>query len=126
MPMLLQGRVNEAKIDSFNIPYYFPTVRQLQGILERSPNFIISKIEIIKNTGKYTFPNISARVASFRAVHESMIAHHFGLQIIDDLFDQYQKKITASPIFNNVANDKTIMILAILKKKIDSDFSIAL
>lgn len=108
--------MSKAKIDSFNIPHYFPTLGQLKGIIERNPNFTIEKIETINTTGNYTFPNIRAQVAFFRAAHEGMLAHHFGGEIIDDLFDQYEKKLTASPILNNVENDKTIMILAIVKK----------
>ncbi|KAL1531904.1 indole-3-acetate O-methyltransferase [Salvia divinorum] len=116
--MAMQGRVSEAKIDSFNIPYYFPTLRQLMEIIERNPSFTVEKIETINATGNYTFPSIHARIAFFRAAHEGMLAHHFGGEIIDDLFDQYEKKLGASPILKNVENDKTLVILAILKKNI--------
>ncbi|KAH6827799.1 hypothetical protein C2S53_017158 [Perilla frutescens var. hirtella] len=118
--MAKKGRLSEAKIDTFNIPYYFPTPQQLKAILERSNNFAIERVEILTNTGKHVnIPNIRAAIASYRAVHESMLAHHFGVEIIDELFDLYEKKLAASPVLTNIDNDKTIMILAVLKRTID-------
>lgn len=115
---MLQGRLSEAKIDSFNFPYYFPTPQQLKAILERSHSFTTEKMEILNNGGERTFPNITARVAFFRAVHEPMLAHHFGVEIIDDLFHLYEKKLATSPIFRRTHNDKTIIILAVLKRTV--------
>ncbi|KAH6771521.1 hypothetical protein C2S52_016324 [Perilla frutescens var. hirtella] len=117
--MAKKGRLSVTKIDTFNIPYYFPTPQQLKARVERSHSFTIERMEILNNTGKYTFPNIRTRVASFRAVHESMLAHHFGVEIIDELFNLYEKKLAASPVFSNIDNDKTIMILTVLKRTID-------
>lgn len=110
--------MSEVEIDSFNIPYYLPTLEQLKAILGRNPNFKVEKMEIVKNTGKCKFSDMRGRVASFRAVHESMLSHHFGGgEIMDELFDRYEKKLADSPVLRDVDNDKTIMILAVLKRE---------
>ncbi|KAL8463475.1 hypothetical protein ACS0TY_034211 [Phlomoides rotata] len=119
MDMAKMGRLSEAKIDSFNLPYYFTTPQQLKSILDRSHNFSIERMEILDNPGKHSLPSINARTAFYRAVHERLLADHFGGEIIDELFDLYKKKLAASPVFRNPNNDKTIVILAMLKRKAD-------
>ncbi|KAL8463482.1 hypothetical protein ACS0TY_034215 [Phlomoides rotata] len=119
MDMAKMGRLSEEKIDTFNIPAYFTTPQQLKVILEKNNSFSIERLEILKNTGMYSRPSVDSRAASYRAVHESLFADHFGGEIIDELFALYKKKLAASPVFLNPDNDKTIMILAILKRIID-------
>ncbi|GER44455.1 S-adenosyl-L-methionine-dependentmethyltransferases superfamily protein [Striga asiatica] len=114
--MAKKGRFSEEKIDSFNLPYYFTTAQQLKDILKRNRSFTVERMEILDNPGKYSLSKVEARAAFFRAVHERMMTDHFGGGIIDELFDLYAKKLAASPVFINPDNDKTIMILTILKR----------
>ncbi|KAI3467021.1 hypothetical protein Pfo_023684 [Paulownia fortunei] len=117
MDMAKKGRFSEAKVDSFNLPFYFTTPQQLKVILERSHSFSIERMEILNNPGKHTLPSVNARATFFRAVHERLLTDHFGSEIIDELFDLYMKKLAASPVFLNPDNDKSIVILAVLKRK---------
>ncbi|KAH6778820.1 hypothetical protein C2S52_010057 [Perilla frutescens var. hirtella] len=57
-----------------------------------------------------------ARAVSIRAALQTTIARHFGDGIINELVDLYMEKLTASPIFRELNNDKTIVLLAILKR----------
>ncbi|KAG8366687.1 hypothetical protein BUALT_Bualt17G0105400 [Buddleja alternifolia] len=118
MDMAKEGKISETKIDTFNIPHYFTTPQQLREILERSnDSFTIERMETLNNAaGKNTDGTIKARAASKRAVHERLLADHFGIEIIDELFDRYMKKLADSPVFLNPDNDKTIVILAVLKR----------
>ncbi|KAK6134170.1 hypothetical protein DH2020_032120 [Rehmannia glutinosa] len=117
--MAKQGRLSKPKVDSFNLPFYFTTQQQLKAILERSHSFSIERMEILDNPGKYTLASANARAAFFRAGLERMLTNHFGSEIIDELFDLYTKKLIASPVFVNPDNDKSIVILVVLKRKID-------
>ncbi|KAL8483213.1 hypothetical protein ACS0TY_026044 [Phlomoides rotata] len=118
--MAKKGRLSFEKLKSFNLPYYYPTPQQLKDILERSHSFSIERMEIIDNPGKHSLPSIDARAAFFRAVHERLFIDHFGDEIdIDELFDLYKKKLAASPVLVNPNNDKSIVILAMLKRKAD-------
>ncbi|KAH6827668.1 hypothetical protein C2S53_015866 [Perilla frutescens var. hirtella] len=116
--MAKKGRLSKAKIDSFNIPYYFTTPNQLKAILQRSQTFSIQRMEILNNPGKYTLRSVEARAAYYRAVHEGLFTHYFGSDIIDELFDLYKKKLAASPLFLDPNNDKSIMILVVLKRAV--------
>ncbi|KAL8463471.1 hypothetical protein ACS0TY_034207 [Phlomoides rotata] len=119
MDMAKMGRLSEAKIDSFNIPMYFPTPQQLKAILEKSHSFSIERMEILDNPGKYSLSGVNARASFLRAFLESLLADHFGGEIIDELFDIYKTKLAALPVFLDPNNDKTIMILAVLKRKVE-------
>ncbi|KAL7143671.1 hypothetical protein ABFS83_08G207600 [Erythranthe nasuta] len=117
MHMATMGRLSETKVDSFNLPYYFSTPKQLKSILERSDSFTIERMDILNNPGKHTLPTVKARAAFFRAVHERLLTDHFGSEIIDELFHLYMNKLESSPVFLNPYNDKSIVILAVLKRK---------
>lgn len=112
----MQGRVSEAKIDSFNIPNYYPTLQQMKGILQQSQSFSIERAETISNPGKYTLSSAEARAGFYRAVHEGLLAQHFGPEIIDELFHLFAKKLELSPVFHNPDNDKSLLLLLVLKR----------
>ncbi|KAL0380832.1 UNVERIFIED_CONTAM: Loganic acid O-methyltransferase [Sesamum angustifolium] len=116
MDMAKKGRFSEAKVDSFNLPFYFTTPKELKAILERSHSFSLERLEILNNPRKHTLPTVEARAACFRAVHEGLLTNHFGSEIIDELFHMYAEKLAASPVFSNPNNDKSIVILAVLKR----------
>lgn len=111
--LLLQGRISQAEIDSFNIPHYFPTPQQLRAIMQRSCSFAIERMEVLE-TGALL--SVEGRAACIRVVHQTMLTHHFGGEIIDELFQLYEKKLSASPVFQKPENDKTVVLLAILKR----------
>ncbi|KAL0438851.1 UNVERIFIED_CONTAM: Loganic acid O-methyltransferase [Sesamum latifolium] len=117
MDMAKKGRFCEAKVDSFNLPFYFTTPEQLKAILERSHSFSLERLEILNNPEKHTLPNVNARATFFRAVHEGLLTDHFGSEIVDELFDLYIEKLAASLIFQNPNNDKSMVILAVLKRR---------
>ncbi|KAL0430213.1 UNVERIFIED_CONTAM: Loganic acid O-methyltransferase [Sesamum radiatum] len=117
MDMAKKGRFSEAKVDSFNLPLYFTTPEQLKTILERSHSFTTERFEILNNPGKHVLRSVNAHAAFYRAVIEGPLTNHFGSDIIDELFDLYMEKLAASPVFLNPDNDKSIVILAVLKRR---------
>lgn len=65
-----------------------------------------------------TLLTVDGHVATSRAAHQTMLTHHFGGEIIDELFEMLNGKIAASPLYANPNNDATIVLLAILERKI--------
>ncbi|XP_077225615.1 putative jasmonic acid carboxyl methyltransferase 2 [Tasmannia lanceolata] len=105
--MVSQGVIEEEKVDSFNLPYYAPSIHELEAIVEIEGSFSIDRLEKIEtnfngregNNGetisfdKFTSgPKIATK--SVRAVSESMLADQFGEAIIDDLFRRYEQNVT--------------------------------
>ncbi|KAL0445537.1 UNVERIFIED_CONTAM: putative S-adenosylmethionine-dependent methyltransferase [Sesamum latifolium] len=54
-----------------------------------------------------------------RAVCEGLLTDHFGSDINDELFALFMEKLAASPVFLNPNNDKSIVILVVLKRSSD-------
>ncbi|KAL8470865.1 hypothetical protein ACS0TY_033440 [Phlomoides rotata] len=98
---MLQGRFSEAKLDSFNIPYFLTIPHQLKGILDKSHSFSIERMEILDNPRKYSVSSMNPRASIHRAPFERLLTHHFGGEIIDELFDLFEKILAASPISSN-------------------------
>ncbi|KAL3618145.1 hypothetical protein CASFOL_038466 [Castilleja foliolosa] len=113
------GRVSAAKLDTFNFPIYYATPQQLKAIFSSNQSFTIERMEILRNPGKHTVLDVKSRAAAMRAVHGKLLTDHFGSEIVDELFEVYVEKLAATPIFENPDNDKTNVVLVVLKRKID-------
>ncbi|KAL3820670.1 hypothetical protein ACJIZ3_006575 [Penstemon smallii] len=99
-----KGIIDEAKVDTFNLPYYFATPEELKTIINNNNNYGIERFEILKN------PRMPM-------VTEKLIGDHFGSEIIDALFDLYLKKLAASSVLVNTGNDRTLVTLVVLKRE---------
>uniref|UniRef100_F6I0L9 Salicylate carboxymethyltransferase n=1 Tax=Vitis vinifera TaxID=29760 RepID=F6I0L9_VITVI len=100
--MVLQGLVLEAKLDSFNLPYYGPTAEEVRRLIEAQGSFTLNRLEVFNmkwdpnmNRDKGFDEQESGKLVSdmLRAVGEPMLKHHFGLEIMDDLFSRVTEKI---------------------------------
>ncbi|XP_042035363.1 loganic acid O-methyltransferase-like [Salvia splendens] len=114
LDMAKKGRLSDAILETFNIPYHFATPKEIRDILEKSNSFNLERMDVLKNG---TFLNVDGHVACFRAVHQNMFAHMFGAETVDETFDLLKKKLQSSPAFANPLNDRTLFIVAILKHK---------
>ncbi|KAH6802061.1 hypothetical protein C2S51_033507 [Perilla frutescens var. frutescens] len=117
MDMAKKGIFSEEKVDTFNLPLYYTNPQELKAIIEKNSSFRMERMEILYSPGKRTLSSAKARATFFRAVFEVMLTNHFGSDVMDELFDRYMKKLAASPHFLDPDNDKSIMILIILKCK---------
>lgn len=106
--------MEEEKVDSFNAPYYAPCAEELKSVLQKDESFIMDRLEafeidwdgggdvvddqanIVNGFDHDQMVAISGkRVAkTIRAVVESMIEAHFGIEIMDDLFQRYTELVT--------------------------------
>ncbi|XP_057810717.1 loganic acid O-methyltransferase [Salvia miltiorrhiza] len=117
LDMAKQGIISEEKVDSFNFPLYFTIPQELKAIIESSSSFTIERMEILNNPGKRTLCSAKARATYLRAVFEGMLTNYFGSEVMDGLFDRYEKKLAASPHFLDPDNEKSIIIFVLLKRK---------
>nr|POE71626.1 putative s-adenosylmethionine-dependent methyltransferase at5g37990 [Quercus suber] len=119
MDMAKVGLVNEAKVDTFNFPLYFPTPKELKALVERSEYFSFERMAILKNQKKHvTLQSPSMRALFLRAPFEGLLEKQFGNEIMDELFDRYTEKVARSSFFLNPEIDKTIELFVLLKRKI--------
>ncbi|XP_074270441.1 putative jasmonic acid carboxyl methyltransferase 2 [Silene latifolia] len=123
MTMVSQGRLKEEKVDSFNAPFYAPHHEEVKNLIEEESSFYVDRFEAIEVEwagGKFNLndPRLTrgATMAKMqRAVLESMLEHHFGEDIIDELFLRYAKTwedhllFDESPTFINLVISLTRM-----------------
>ncbi|KAL6505787.1 hypothetical protein OROHE_023166 [Orobanche hederae] len=117
--MAKKGILSEEKVDTFNFPLYFTIPEEIKAIIERNHSFSIERMEILDNPGKRTLTSADARATYYRAIFEGLLINHFGIELMDELFNQYTKKLAASPLFLDPDNDKSIIIFVLLKRKVE-------
>ncbi|CAK9145132.1 LAMT/FAMT [Ilex paraguariensis] len=121
MDMAKMGSFSEAKVDSFNLPLYFPPIEELEASIEANTSFSIERMEILNNPPKHVaMPSVRHRTLFFRACFEGLLENHFGSHIMDELFERYSKKVAQSSFTMNPDNDKSIFMLVLLKRKSES------
>ncbi|XP_043696421.1 probable jasmonic acid carboxyl methyltransferase 2 [Telopea speciosissima] len=104
--LVSEGLIEEAKVDSFNLPIYMPSSKEIEGIVCVEGSFYIDQLEIFDvNWGasddddnkEFVFDRFISgqRVAKcIRAVSESLLASHFGDAIIDTLFSRFMEYVS--------------------------------
>ncbi|KAJ1280805.1 hypothetical protein BS78_04G261200 [Paspalum vaginatum] len=103
--LVKQGRVEKEKLDSFNLPFYAPSVDEVRGVVKQSELFDICHIELFESNwdphddlddGDLVLDSVQSGVnvaRSIRAVIEPLIVSHFGEHILDDLFEMYAENV---------------------------------
>ncbi|XP_030509874.2 probable caffeine synthase MTL2 isoform X2 [Cannabis sativa] len=102
----------EAKcLDNYNVPSYFPSAREVKGVIEKDGSFCIQKLntfEIAWDAGFTTINNNNEKHKSgkyvsdyIRAVMEPILVKQFGEIIMDELFNRFANKVNES-----MANEK--------------------
>ena len=100
---MLQGLIEEEKLDSFNLPLFCPCREEVSSEVAREGSFEIQRLDILikpdsEEKVKAMRGSASAKEAygkkiakEVRAVTESLLEYHFGEEIIDLLFQRYRE-----------------------------------
>ncbi|CAI9108657.1 OLC1v1008318C1 [Oldenlandia corymbosa var. corymbosa] len=126
--MVAEGLIEEEKLDSFNLRDYRPSVGELKHLVEMEGSFRIDRLEVYEiywngyDEGEISKHEKSQDVFGYyivkcmRAVVEPLLVHHFGEEIIEEVFLRY-KQIINDPmsreektLFVNVTVSLTKMI----------------
>ncbi|XP_057499254.1 probable methyltransferase TCM_000336 [Actinidia eriantha] len=93
--LVSKGEVEEEKLDSYNVHFYAPSADELEDEVRREGSFDMDRLEMFeidRDVGGSTSYG-TAVATTVRAIQESMISHHFGEGIVDNLFEQYGKLV---------------------------------
>ncbi|VVA31496.1 PREDICTED: salicylate [Prunus dulcis] len=101
--MVLEGLIEEEKLDTFNMPYYAPTTKEIEEVIEAEGSFILQNLEVFKNDWDSYVKQANSgldkktRAAIFatdiRAVGEPILASQFGEAPMDDLFRRFEADV---------------------------------
>ncbi|KAF8407702.1 hypothetical protein HHK36_006837 [Tetracentron sinense] len=115
--MANMGLISEAKVDSFNLPLYIPSHKELETVVERNGYFSIERMDPLNHQMKQTTPSVQMSVLHLRAGIGGLVKEHFGSEIIDEVFDRLTKKVAESSFILNPENRKEIDLFILLKRK---------
>ncbi|KAJ4982249.1 hypothetical protein NE237_033086 [Protea cynaroides] len=99
--LVSEGLIEETKVDSFNLPFYAPSYKEVEATICGEGSFYLDQLEIFDinwdesdddDNREFTFDKfISGQkmAKAIRAVVEPLIACHFGDAVIDVLFNRY-------------------------------------
>ncbi|KAL6993536.1 gibberellin A4 carboxyl methyltransferase [Sarracenia purpurea var. burkii] len=94
--LVSQGKIEEEKLDSYNVHFYAPSQQELEDEIGREGSFQVERLETFE-IEKVALEGItgygSAVARTIRAVQESMLSHHFGEGILDDLFHHFGRLV---------------------------------
>ncbi|KAL5761122.1 hypothetical protein ACOSP7_019622 [Xanthoceras sorbifolium] len=120
MEMAKRGLVCQEKVDSFNLPVYFPSMKELEAVIERNGQFSIGRTETLINPmDAITKGNLQHSTSSLRAVSEGIVSKHFGSDFTNELFDEYSKKVADGSFFFDPDILTQKMLVVILKRKVE-------
>ncbi|GFZ21294.1 S-adenosyl-L-methionine-dependent methyltransferases superfamily protein [Actinidia rufa] len=117
--MVKVGSISEAELDSFNLPLYSPSLKEMTQLVQSNGCFSIESMELTDPLSKIVCPlNIRALVMHLRAVLEGIFTKHFGSEIIDELFERTLDKFAEfSSLFESCCGQQDTQLFLVLKRK---------
>uniref|UniRef100_A0A1J3E5A4 Putative S-adenosylmethionine-dependent methyltransferase n=1 Tax=Noccaea caerulescens TaxID=107243 RepID=A0A1J3E5A4_NOCCA len=98
LDMAKSGITSEEKIGLFSFPVYFPQFSELKEEIEQNGNFMIEMMETINHPMEGMALTNDFITSMFRALLTTIIEEHFGVGVVDELFDRLAKKLSKHPI----------------------------
>ncbi|CAI9766914.1 unnamed protein product [Fraxinus pennsylvanica] len=119
--MARMGKITEEQVDSFNLPFYYPSPSELKALIEENGSFTLERIESLISPMKIEKPNlniiIKVCVSHLRAVIGGVIEEHFGNEIVEELFQLHMKKLDENPMMFDEKYRKEANYFLFLKQK---------
>ncbi|XP_057961758.1 loganic acid O-methyltransferase-like [Malania oleifera] len=116
--MAKMGLISEAKVESFNLPIYYPPAKELMAVVEANDHcFRVERFDILSYPLKHAPADVQMVVSHTRAALEGLIMNHFGNEILEKLFNSYGKKLEENYFIFDQKNRKDVDFFILLKRK---------
>lgn len=97
--LVSKGLVGQDKVDAYNVPFYAPSLREVEEEVRREGSFGVDHVQAqeinLSSSGDAKEDGRTVSMA-IRAIQESMLSHHFGPDVVDALFHEYTQLVTES------------------------------
>ncbi|KAF3664003.1 Salicylate carboxymethyltransferase [Capsicum annuum] len=94
--LVVEGLIEEEKLDAFNIPQYTPSPAEVKYIVEKENSFTINRLEATRIHWNASNDHINGGYnvsRCMRAVAEPLLVSQFGPKLMDLVFQKYEKII---------------------------------
>ncbi|XP_054785852.1 loganic acid O-methyltransferase-like [Prosopis cineraria] len=96
-----KGLISNELVDSFNVPMYVPTSKEVKVLIEKNGNFKVERSELLfRLIDKKQEPDSQKICMQMRAAWEGLFKEHFEQEIVDDIFLQYENKLAESNLLS--------------------------
>ncbi|XP_058109219.1 probable methyltransferase ICS2 [Magnolia sinica] len=116
--MVSEGFVTEEKVDSFDVPYYTPSVEEVGEVVEKEGSFEIDQLEMFElgvgdEEEKDKWVNGEKVARNIRSFTEPLISYHFGQEITERLFQKFTEIVV-----KDLAKERTMAtsIVVVMRK----------
>ncbi|KAK0591680.1 hypothetical protein LWI29_006283 [Acer saccharum] len=115
--LVSKGLIDEERLDSFDVPYYTPSQEEVKEMIDKEGSFAVDLMETfaIDVGDKDIWSDATSCANNIRSFTEPMISHHFGVEILDELYDKITDLIVQD--FAKTEPDKIINIVVVLRRK---------
>eukprot|EP00253_Pinus_taeda_P023841 PITA_23841 len=121
-----EGLIEEEKLDSFNIPFYDPSVEELQSIVKTENSFEIVSMSLLKGFPLHPLCEVregeeamfGKTVGNFyRAMFENIVATHLGADedLVDEFFSRFANRAAAN--YEEYSPNTLDLVVAFLVRK---------
>lgn len=87
--------ISEEKLDSFNLPLYYSSSKEIEEIIKANGNFSIERMDSLSHniwkTSRET--KIKVSVTGGRAVFQGLLEDHFGREVAEKTFENFETKL---------------------------------
>ncbi|XP_021891392.1 probable S-adenosylmethionine-dependent methyltransferase At5g38100 [Carica papaya] len=119
MDMANLGLINAEKVDSFNLPLYFPHITELKELIEKNGYFSIERFEPLDNPMKSKPFESKHFAVLLRSTLEGVIRAHFGDIIVDKIFEYLAQKFENDPLIFDEDSFKNTELFILLKRNVN-------
>ncbi|KAJ4836036.1 hypothetical protein Tsubulata_011360 [Turnera subulata] len=117
MEMVKEGLITKDKVEAFNLPLYFPPIKELEAILHNCAYFSVERIDsLARHQNKWPVdPSLPSLLRAFAA---EVFKQHFGVEIVDSLFERFAKKLAVN-YETYAAKEEPLNTFIVLKRKMN-------
>jgi len=105
---LVQGKIKEEEVDSFNLPAYYMSPEELEATVDGNGCFSIERMEelpLIAMGELGSLPKAQIITSSLRATTEGLIKAHFGEAILNVSFTEFESQTNFFALLKRRATD---------------------
>ncbi|VVB10038.1 unnamed protein product [Arabis nemorensis] len=118
--LVAQGETEEEKLDSYEMHFYAPSGSEIEDEVNKEGSFELERLEMLemdkeKGNNEDVVSYGKAVAKTVRAVQESMLAQHFGEEIMDKLFDTYGRLVDEELAKEEI---RPITFVLVLRRKV--------
>ncbi|XVF83908.1 hypothetical protein PTKIN_Ptkin16aG0531900 [Pterospermum kingtungense] len=115
--LVSQGLISGEKLDSFNVPYYISSQKEVEELVDKEGSFTIEFMNTIVVELEGTWARPEYRATNLRAFTEPMISSQFGEEVMDKLYDKVRDILVEDSKQGDLLTRTGVSIVIELKKK---------